>query len=139
MSRADAPTPQASAPAAPSAQYRDWLRRERRNRLTVRAAQLALLVAFLVAWEVLPRAQIINPLFTSYPSAIWPTFLEMLKATPQQPGILTHTWGTVLATVVGFTAAMLIGIAIASMLWWWANSNPPIWGWAISSYTAARS
>ena len=67
----------------------------------------------------LPRAHLINPLFTSYPSAIWPTFLDMLKATPQQPGILTHTWATVLATVVGFTAAMVLGVAIAAALWWW--------------------
>ena len=74
---------------------------------------------FLVLWEVLPRAQIINPLFTSYPSAIWPTFVDMLKATPQQPSILAHTWATVLATVVGFTAAMLLGTAIAAALWWW--------------------
>ena len=51
---------------------------------------------FLVLWEILPRAHLINPLFTSYPSAIWPTFVEMLNATPQQPGILTHTWATVL-------------------------------------------
>ena len=29
---------------------------------------------------------LVNPLFTSYPSTIWPTFLEMLKATPQQAG-----------------------------------------------------
>jgi NitT/TauT family transport system permease protein len=107
--------------AAPSPQYLDWLRQERRNRLTIRLTQVALLIAFLVAWEVLPRALIINPLFTSYPSAIWPTFLELLEGTPQQAGILVHTWATVLATVVGFTAAMALGIAIAAALWWWTN------------------
>ena len=107
--------------AAPSPHYVAWLRRERRNRLTIRGAQVAILVVFLVLWEILPRAQLINPLFTSYPSAIWPTFLEMLKATPQQPSILVHTWATVIATVVGFTAAMLLGTAIAAALWWWAN------------------
>jgi len=103
----------------PSPQYLNWLRQERRDRLTVRGAQLAILVVCLVLWEVLPREQIINPLFTSYPSAIWPTFLEMLQATPQQPSILTHTWSTVLATVIGFTLAMVIGTAIAAALWWW--------------------
>ena len=65
-----------------------WLRRERCGRLTVRLTQLALLMVVLVLWEVLPRAQIVNPLFTSYPSAIWPTFLDMLKTTPQQASIL---------------------------------------------------
>lgn len=108
-----------NAEIAISPQYRQWLRRERRSHALVRAAQLALLAAFLVLWEVLPRAQIINPLFTSYPSAIWPTFLDMLKSTPQQASILTHTSSTVLATVVGFSAAMFIGTVIAAALWWW--------------------
>jgi NitT/TauT family transport system permease protein len=102
-----------------SPQYRDWLRRERRSRLAVRAVQLAILAVCLVLWEVLPREQIINPLFTSYPSAIWPTFLQMLKSTPQQASILTHAGSTILATVIGFTAAMVIGTAIAAALWWW--------------------
>ena len=105
--------------AAPSLQYREWLARERRGRISVRAAQLAILVVFLVLWEALPRAQIINPLLTSYPSALWPTFLELLKETPRQASILTHTWFTVFATVIGFSAAMVLGIAIAAALWWW--------------------
>ena len=105
--------------AAASLQYREWLARERRGRLSVRAAQFAILVVFLLLWEALPRAQIINPLLTSYPSALWPTFLELLKETPRQASILTHTWFTVFATVIGFSAAMILGIAIAAALWWW--------------------
>jgi len=108
------------APAvAASPQYRAWVRREQRTRLMVRAAQLAIFLLFIVLWEVLPRAQIVNPLFTSYPSALWPTFVELLKDTPQQAGILTHTWATVVATVVGFLAAMALGIVVAAALWWW--------------------
>jgi len=107
------------APASPSAQYLTWLRQERRTRLSIRAAQVAILLTVLVLWEVLPRAHIINPLFTSYPSAIWPTFIELLKGTAYQAGILAHTWATVLATIVGFTAAMALGVAIAAALWWW--------------------
>src|SRR5262249_25161624 len=87
--------------ASASPQYRAWLKRGRRGRLSVRAAQLILLLVFLVLWEVLPKAHVINPLLTSYPSALWPTFVQLLKDTPQQPGILTHTGATVLATVLG--------------------------------------
>ena len=102
-----------------SPQYLDWLKRERRGRIAIRSARLAVLVVFLVLWEVLPRAHILNPLLTSYPSALWPTFLSLLKDTPQQAGILTHTGATVLATVLGFTAAMVLGVVIAAALWWW--------------------
>ena len=119
MSKAEVSTVHNAPAAAVSPQYQHWLGRERRTRLIIRATQIAILVAFLVLWEILPRAHLINPLFASYPSAIWPTFLEMQKETPQQPGILTHTWATVVTTVVGFTAAMLLGVAIASVLWWW--------------------
>jgi NitT/TauT family transport system permease protein len=104
---------------APSAKYRQWLRRERSARTNVYLMRLALLAVVLVLWEILPRAQLINPLFTSYPSAIWPTFLDMLKTTPQQPSILLHTWSTLAATVVGFTVAMIVGTVIAAALWWW--------------------
>jgi NitT/TauT family transport system permease protein len=113
MSKAD------TAVAQTSPQYRDWLRRERRGRISVRVTQLAILVVFLVLWEVLPKAHIMNPLLTSYPSALWPTFLALLKETPQQASILMHTGSTVLATVLGFTAAMVLGTAIAAALWWW--------------------
>jgi NitT/TauT family transport system permease protein len=120
MSKVDAiATGHPGAVSGPSPQYREWLRRERRSRLAVRIAQLALLAAFLVLWEILPKAQIVNPLFTSYPSALWPTFLDLLKDTPQQPSILTHTRATVVATVIGFTAAMVLGTLVAAALWWW--------------------
>jgi NitT/TauT family transport system permease protein len=104
---------------APSMQYRRWLAQERRGRVTVRAAQFAILVVFLVLWEVLPKAQLVNPLLTSYPSALWPTFLELLHATPRQAGILTHASFTIFATIIGFSAAMALGIVIAAALWWW--------------------
>jgi NitT/TauT family transport system permease protein len=106
------------APGA-SLQYQEWLTQERRGRLIVRATQLAILVVFLVLWEVLPKAHIVNPLFTSYPSALWPTFLDLLRETPRQASILTHTWSTLFATIIGFSAAMVLGIVIAAALWWW--------------------
>ena len=37
------------------------------------------LLASLALWEYLARAQIVNPMLTSYPSALWPTFLDLLR------------------------------------------------------------
>src|SRR5262245_11349865 len=105
--------------ASPRPQYLAWIDSARRGHLIVRLTQLAVLVVFLVLWEVLPNALIVNPVLTSYPSALWPTFVELLKATPQQASILTHAWATVLATVLGFTGAMVLGTALAAALWWW--------------------
>jgi NitT/TauT family transport system permease protein len=114
MSKADS-----SASGTPSTPYTEYLKRERRSRLAVRGYQVALLAFCLVLWEVLPRAQLINPLFTSYPSALVPTFIELLKETPQQRSILAHTWSTAFATIVGFSLAMILGTLIAAALWYW--------------------
>lgn len=123
MSKADAPQSGMAATkgATPSPDYAAWLRKERRRHLSIRATQVAILLVFLVFWEVLPRAQIVNPMLTSYPSALWPAFLDLMKDNPQLPNIFVHTWGTVFATVVGFTAAMVIGTVIAAILWWWES------------------
>jgi NitT/TauT family transport system permease protein len=119
MSTAD--SNEIAARLGPSPGYQDWIRRERRGRIAVRAAQLSLLTAVLVLWEVLPRAQLVNPLFTSYPSALWPTLLELLKEKPQQPGLLAHAAATFGATVIGFTLAMVLGTVTAAALWWWSG------------------
>jgi NitT/TauT family transport system permease protein len=110
---------ESSASGIPSTPYSEYLKRERRSRLAVRGYQIALLALCLVLWEVLPRAQLINPLFTSYPSALVPTFIELLKETPQQRSILAHTWSTAFATIVGFSLAMILGTLIAAALWYW--------------------
>jgi NitT/TauT family transport system permease protein len=107
------------APAVRSRQYTDWLRRERLRRMVVLTSQAGVLLAFLLLWELLPRLQLVNPFFTSYPSAIGSTFVSLLKSTPQQASILTHTFSTLFATVLGFSLAMLLGTTAAATLWWW--------------------
>lgn len=100
--------------AAPSAQYKHFLRHSARSRRLVAASQFMLLAFFFGLWELLPRMHIVNPMLTSYPSALWPTFLDLLA----NGRLLHHAWSTVWATIVGFTLSMLLGIAIAAGLWW---------------------
>ncbi|MBB4105564.1 ABC transporter permease [Allorhizobium borbori] len=98
---------------APSAEYRAWLAAQRRNRLLIIAAQVGLILALLVAWEVAPRQHWVNPMLTSYPSAIWTAFLEMVSS-----GELgNHVMVTLMEVVISFALAMLFGTAIAVVLW----------------------
>jgi NitT/TauT family transport system permease protein len=102
------------AVAAPSQRYLDFLKRSQRGRQLVTASQFGLLLAFFGLWELLPRMHVINPMLTSYPSAMWPTFLDLLAT----GDLLHHTWSTVFATFVGFTLSMVIGVVVAAALWW---------------------
>ena len=71
--------------ASASPQYLAWLARERRGARIVRGTQLAILLAFLVLWEVLPKALIVNPVLTSSYSAAFlfpPEYPEVALITP---------------------------------------------------------
>lgn len=60
--------------------YRAYLRSLKRRAYAVQACQIGLLAAVLILWEVAPRAGWINPMLTSYPSAVARTFMTMLEA-----------------------------------------------------------
>jgi NitT/TauT family transport system permease protein len=109
----------ASAPhqnvEGPSPMFRAYVRRVALERWLVRLVQLACVAAFLILWEIAPRAHWVNPLLTSYPSAIWSTFIDMTA----QGAIFYHTWVTFEETVVGFVIGLGGGIMIGVALWWW--------------------
>lgn len=118
------PVTAAKAPAtvasrAPSAAYAKWLARQHREKTLVFASRLALLVAFFGLWEILAKTKVVNPMLTSYPSALWPTFVDLLL----HGNLLTHTWATFKATLIGFVLSMVFGIAIAAGLWWSRFAN----------------
>jgi NitT/TauT family transport system permease protein len=99
---------------SPSPAYLAYLRREKQKYAMVLVSRLLLLVLFFGIWELAARKRFVNPMLTSYPSALWPTFLELA----QDGKLGLHTWATFKATVIGFLASMVLGIAIAAGLWW---------------------
>lgn len=104
----------AAGPDTRSPEYVQWLAQIQRRRLLITASRIGVLVVFLAVWEILARTQAINPMLTSYPSAVLPTLVELFKT-----GDLTgHTWITFKATVIGFAVSMVLGVLVAALLWW---------------------
>lgn len=103
-----------ASPDTPSPAYAAYLKRESRRHTMIMSSRVLLLVAFLAIWEFMAKTHIVNPMLTSYPSAIWPTFLDLL----QNGDLLWHTWATFKATLIGFAISMVAGIALAAALWW---------------------
>lgn len=97
--------------------YRAWRRRQRARKWAIYGGQAALLAAFVLLWEIAPRAHWVNPMLTSYPSAIVPTFAALVRAGGNEGNVLDHTWLTLLRSVIGFSASMVLGIAVAVLLW----------------------
>jgi NitT/TauT family transport system permease protein len=99
----------------PSSPYAAWLAQQSRRLLVVRLSRLAILLVVFGAWEVLPRLKLVNPMLTSYPSAMFATFLELTRASPS---IFSHTLATTFGTTLGFAVSMVLGVLGASLLWW---------------------
>ena len=115
------PSPAASLKTiGPSRAYRAYLQRKRRDRWAVRITQAMIFVVFLAVWELAARSHWVNPMLTSYPSAVWPTFLELLKPGDlnQQGNIIHHTWVTLLEVGVSFLISTVLGILVGAALWW---------------------
>ena len=106
----------AAPPSArtPSPEYLAWRAQATRRRRQIVATRVLLLAVFLALWELLARQHVVNPMMTSYPSALWPTFIDLLR----RGDLLGHTWATLQATLVGFGLSMVLGIAAAAALWW---------------------
>ncbi|MEG1281299.1 MAG: ABC transporter permease [Comamonas sp.] len=97
-----------------SPEYQQWLADIQRRKLLISLSRLGVLVAFLALWEILARTKAINPMLTSYPSAVFPTLIELFKT----GDLMGHTWVTLKATVIGFVISMVLGVALAALLWW---------------------
>lgn len=105
---------------APSDLFFQYQRRKAREKWMVRLSQVALLVLFLGAWEIAARTQLVNPMLTSYPSALWPTFIELMHTSSvnQQGNLVHHTLVTLSEVAASFSISMVLGIAVAVVLWW---------------------
>lgn len=101
-------------PPLQSEGFQAYLRGLRRTRRHVWLTQLTLIALFLVLWEIAPTRQWINPMLTSYPSAIWETFFKLAR----ESNLAHHISVTLLETIVGFVLGMGIATVVAAALWW---------------------
>jgi len=95
-------------------EHETYLRKVKRRKHLVLAAQIALAVSFFVLWEVLANARIIDAFIFSQPSRII-SGAQRLIATGQ---LWQHVGATLGMTLLGFALSSIMGIAIAIALWW---------------------
>lgn len=91
-----------------------YLRRERRERIAVRAARLALTAGFFLLWELAARREWVDPFVVSSPCRMARTLGELWRSGELWLHLGTSVW----ETVAGFTLGTLLGALIAVALWW---------------------
>ena len=100
-------------PPAVSRERTLYLRRKRRRTHLVHACQIGFLVFFFAQWEISARLGWIDSFILSQPSRILETMRNM-----SQNHLMMHVGVTLYETLTGFVLGVLLGVAIAVVLWW---------------------
>ena len=91
-----------------------YLNNQKKHKNKVLLFRFILLIAFIIFWELLTRAHLIDPFIFSSPSRVIRTLLTL----HHEGSLYFHIWVTLYQTAVGFFLGTLIGTAIAVLLWW---------------------
>lgn len=90
-----------------------YLRKIKKEKISVILVQISILIIFIVGWEILANIGVIDSFITSQPSRILDTFLNL-----SSNGLLMHLSVTLTETLIGFAAGVILGVIIAIFLWW---------------------
>jgi len=97
-----------------SLEHKNYLKKEKRKKKTILAFQIGLLVCLLGFWELFAQIGVIDAFFTSSPSRMFNTIVELAGSNQ----LWTHIWTTLYEAILGFVLATALGVLIAIGLWW---------------------
>lgn len=98
-----------------SKEHRDYLKKIRRTKRFVLLFQI-LIIAFLIfLWQYAANHELINTFISSSPKLIVKTIVGLY----QSNDLWNHIWITIYETLLSFGLATIIGIVIATILWWY--------------------
>ncbi len=90
-----------------------YLHRLRKRTATIRAVQISIILAFLLAWEISAQLGIIDAFILSSPVRMVKMFIQMAK-----DNLAVHIMYTVGETLAGFAIGVAIGFCISVGLWY---------------------
>lgn len=91
-----------------------FLKRKKRFKRLILLTQISIIILLLIIWELLAKYNIINTFLTSSPSNIFNTMINLIKTNE----LWNHTFVTIYETILSFGIATIIGLLVATLLWW---------------------
>ncbi len=89
------------------------LKKERNKKIIITVSRILVLVIILGFWELFAQLKIIDPFITSSPSRVIKTIGDLYK----NGTLFFHIGITLAETLAGFVIAVILGYAIAVVLW----------------------
>ena len=97
-----------------SLEHKNYLKKIKRNNFFVKLTQILILIVFLIIWQLLSDYKIINPFIFSSPTKVIETIIDLHTTGDLYNHILITVW----ETLISFGLGTLLGIIIASIMWW---------------------
>ena len=94
-------------------EYRNFLKRRKKEKFIVGFFRILIIVIVLVIWEGLSQFNLINTFFFSSPSNIFSTFISLVK----NGDLFRHIGVTLYEVIVSFGISAVVGIGFAFLLW----------------------
>jgi len=82
-----------------------------------RALGLAGVIAFLLLWELIPRAGIVSEAYLSPPSEVLATIWQMAG----DGSLVTHLWASLRRSLWGLALAVALGVSLGLLMGWFAR------------------
>lgn len=97
-----------------SLEHKKYLRKLTKNKIIVIVSQVLLLSVLIFLWELAAQQKWINTFIYSSPSKILNTIVGLHNAN----NLYQHIFTTVYETIISFSLATIIGVFVATILWW---------------------
>jgi NitT/TauT family transport system permease protein len=94
--------------------YKLFLEDEKKRKKKVLAYKIAILVIFILFWELSARTGFSDPFLTSSPGAIAGTIAKLIRSGE----LFRHVFVTTAETTIGFVLGTALGIMTAAALWY---------------------
>ena len=95
-------------------EHKLYLKKIKKTNFLIKLVQILVIVSFLVIWQILANYKMINTFIFSSPLNVLETLIELNN----KSNLWSHIGITIWETVISFSLATILGIFIASILWW---------------------
>ena len=100
-----------------SIEHIKYIKKLKRHKILIFVIQILIFIVFIGIWQFLANKNIINTFITSSPKKVIDTIYNLFITN----NLFKHIWITIYETFISFSLGTLIGLFIASILWW--NKN----------------
>ena len=94
--------------------HKTYLKKIKLRNFFIKLTQILILIVFLIVWQLLSDHKIINSFIFSSPIKVFNTIINLHTTGDLYNHILITVWETFISFILG----TLIGILIASIMWW---------------------